>query len=117
MLAAALVEGALTFIVDHGKKLGIGRFNGSDFTGSPGTWRIERLVTSAAHNEAILDGTTKHLADALIQTRQRVHAGRMIEDYAGPVPDLRPEEAKEARVVAERVVRAVIDWLARNPPT
>lgn len=116
VLAAALVEGALTFVVSHGRGLGV--FGSSDFAGEPRTWRIEKLVAGAAHNGAILDFQTKNRADGLIQTRQRIHPGRMLSAYPKglPVPDLRPEEAREAKAIAEQVVRGVIDWLHKNPP-
>jgi hypothetical protein len=116
VLAAALVEGALTFVVSHGRGLGV--FGSTDFAGEPRTWRIEKLVASAAHNGAILDFQTKNRADGLIGTRQRIHAGRMLSAYPKgvPVPDLRPEEAREAKAIAEQVVRGVIDWLHKNPP-
>jgi hypothetical protein len=114
VLAAALVEGALTLIVEHGRKLGIGVFTSNDFDGPPRNWKIEKLVTSAAHNATILDSATKHLADTLIHTRQRIHAGRMLHDYPGPVPDLRPDEARDAKMIADKVVRCVLDWLAKH---
>jgi hypothetical protein len=62
-----------------------------------------------------LDRQTKNLADGLILTRQRIHAGRMLSEFPRGMPDLRPEEAREARAVAERVVRQVLDWLDRYP--
>jgi hypothetical protein len=116
VLAAGLVEGALTFVVSHGRGLGV--FGSNDLAGDPKTWRIDKLVAGAAHNAAILDSQTKNRADRLIQTRQRIHAGRMLSAFPKgvPVPDLRPEEAREAKAVAEQVVRSVVDWLNNNPP-
>jgi hypothetical protein len=118
VLAAALVEGALTLVVSHARGLGLGVFGSNDFAGDPRTWRIEKLVTGAAHNAAILDLQTKNRADGLIRTRQRIHAGRMLSAFPKgvPVPDLRPEEAREAKAVSEQVVRSVIDWLSKYPP-
>jgi hypothetical protein len=90
----------------------------NDYAREPHKWRIDKLVESAAHNEAILDFQTKNRAEGLIRTRQRIHAGRMLSAYPKGVrvPDLRPEEAREAKAVAEQVVRGVIDWLNTNPP-
>ena len=49
------------------------------------------------------------------QQRQRIHAGRMLSDYPGGPPDVRPDEARDAKATAEQVVRAILDWLQRNP--
>jgi hypothetical protein len=51
----------------------------------------------------------------LIKVRQRIHAGRMISDYPAGVPDLRPEESREAKATADLVVRRVLDWVRRYP--
>src|SRR5208282_3699473 len=71
VLAAALVEGALTFIVKHA----------SAASGGPA---------------AILDLHSKARTETLIRTRQRIHAGRMLADYPAGPPDLRPDEARDA---------------------
>ena len=65
---------------------------------------------------AILNPTVKLRAERLIVIRQRVHAGRMLSEFPGGPPDLRPEEAREARETAEIVVRSVLDWLSHHPP-
>jgi site-specific recombinase XerD len=79
------------------------------------------LVASAASGgpDAVLDLQTKARAETLIGTRQRIHAGRMLSDYPSGPPDLRPDEARDARGTAEQVVRAVLDWLgkSRRPAT
>jgi hypothetical protein len=119
ILAAALVEGALTFVVKHAQTLGLGVFGSSDFTRDPKTWRIDDLVASAARGgeAAILDLQTKTRADGLVLSRQRIHAGRMLSEFPKGVPDLRPEEARDAKAVAEQVVRRILDWLEKYPPT
>jgi hypothetical protein len=116
VLAAALVEGVLTFIVKHARING--QFQSSDYDREPRTWKIEDLVRSAASGgpAAILDVQTKVRAETLIRTRQRIHAGRMLSDFPGGPPDLRPDEARDAKSAAEQVVRAVLDWLQTNPP-
>jgi hypothetical protein len=118
VLAAALVEGALTFVVKHARKLKLGVFRSSDFDGDPRTWKIDDLVASAASGSdtAILDAQTKNRAEILIRTRQRIHAGRMLSDFPAGVPDIRPEEARDAKATAEQVVRRVLDWLLKFPP-
>lgn len=117
VLAAALVEGALTFVVKHAQGLGLAVFGSTDFSRDPKTWRIDDLVAGAARggSAAILDGQTKNRADGLVRTRQRIHAGRMLSEFPKDAPDLRPEEAREARAVAEQVVRRVIEWLEKYP--
>lgn len=115
VLAAALVEGALTFIVKHARAKG--QFQSKDYERDARTWKIDDLVASAASGGpgTILDLQAKTRAEMLIRTRQRIHAGRMLSDYPGGPPDLRPDEARDARATAEQVVRAILDWLQRNP--
>jgi hypothetical protein len=118
VLAAALVEGALTFVVTHARSLNLGVFGSTDFEKDPTKWRIDDLVAGAARggNAAILDFQAKNRADRLVGTRQRIHAGRMLQEFPQGVPDLRPEEAREAKAVAEQVVRSVLEWLNKYPP-
>ncbi|MCC8955040.1 hypothetical protein H8B02_16810 [Bradyrhizobium sp. Pear77] len=115
VLAAALVEGALTFVMRHARKNG--QFLSPDYERDPQTWKIEKLVASAASGgpSAILDLSTKAQAEILIRNRQRIHAGRMLSDYPGGPLDVRPDEARAAKATAELVVRAVLDWLQRIP--
>lgn len=119
VLAAALVEGALTFVVKHASALGLGTMGSKDFEKPPQTWRIDDLIASAARGgpDAILDNAARQRADTLIRARQRIHAGRMLSDFPGGPPDLRPEEARDAKATAEIVVRRVLDWLQRFPPS
>jgi len=115
VLAAALVEGSLTFIVRHARAKG--QFQSKDYERDPRTWKIEDLVASAAPGgpNAVLDIQAKARAETLIRTRQRIHAGRMLSDYPAGPPDLRPDEARDAKGTAEHVVRAILDWLQKNP--
>jgi hypothetical protein len=116
VLAAALVEGALTFIVKHARAAG--QFQSKDYEKDSRSWKIDDLVASAASGgaAAVLDLPTKARAETLIRIRQRIHAGRMLSDYPAGPPDLRPDEAREAKNIAEQVVRGVLDWLQKNPP-
>lgn len=115
VLAAALVEGALTFIVSHARRNG--QFQSSDYDKEPHTWKIEKLVGSASSGgpSAILDQQTRARADGLIRTRQRIHGGRMLSKYPGGPPDIRPDEARDASATAEKVVRSILDWLQAHP--
>lgn len=116
VLAAALVEGALTFIVRRARDLGQGVMGSKTFDDSPTRWRIEDLLSGASsgRENAVLDEPTRRRADQLVKSRQRIHAGRMLSDFPGGPPDLRPEEARDAKATAELVVRRVLDWLQKN---
>lgn len=118
VLSAALVEGVLAFVVKHARSKHVGPFGSKDFEREPRFWKIEELVGSAAAGGAssILDPATRSRAENLIRTRQRIHAGRMLQDYPAGVTDLRPEEARDAKQTAELVVRSVMDWLDRFSP-
>jgi hypothetical protein len=118
VLAAALVEGALAFVVKHARTLGLTVLASKTFDENPRTWKIDELVTSACAGKesAILDEPLRHRAKHLIAVRQRIHAGRMLSDYPGGPPDLRPEEPRDARETADLVVRRILDWLAKYAP-
>ncbi len=117
VLAAALMEGALTFIVRHALSLNNGTFSSSDWKKEPNTWRVDDLVKAAAGGgaDAILDQPSRSRAEALIRVRQRIHAGRMLADHPAGVQDLRPEEARDARLTLELVVRKILDWIEAHP--
>jgi hypothetical protein len=116
VLSAALVEGALAFVVRHARGLDVSIFKSTDFDKPPRTWKIEDLVKSAAQGpDAILDHTALGRVTGLVSTRQRIHAGRMLEEYPRGVPDLRPEEARDGRSTAELCVRRILDWLEHHP--
>jgi hypothetical protein len=117
VLAAALVEGALTFIVKHARASG--HFQTKDYDKDPRSWKVDDLVASAGSGgpAAILDLQAKARAENLIiRTRQRIHAGRMLSDYPTGPPDPCPDEARDAKNAAEQVVRAVLAWLKTSPP-
>lgn len=117
VLAAALVEGALTFVVRHARSLNLEVFRSRDFDGDPRSWKIDDLIRSAASGSAsaVLTPQARARAETLCRTRQRIHAGRMMSEYPAGVPDLRPDEARQAKGTAEEVVRCVLDWLERYP--
>lgn len=119
VLSAAIIEGALTFVVAHARKLGAGPFKSRDFDGDPRSWKIDNLVRSAETGGpgAVLDASARHRAEEVIRVRQRIHAGRMLSEHAGGPPDLRPDEARDAKRTAEVVVRRIIDWLEKYPPS
>jgi hypothetical protein len=117
VLSGALVEAALTFVVRHARALGLDTLKSTDFVRDPRTWKIDDLVNSAGRGgeSAILKQGLLERARNLVHTRQRVHAGRMLSEYPAGPPDLRPEEAREAKETTEGVVRAILDWLDKYP--
>jgi hypothetical protein len=116
VLSAALVEGALIFVVKRARGLNIGLFGSNEFDGASRSWKLKDLINGAARgSDPILPNLLKVKVETLAQTRQRIHAGAMLEEFpTGGAPDLRPEDAREAKSVAEQVVRAVIDWLHQH---
>jgi hypothetical protein len=116
VLAAALVEGALTFAARYARSKSVGFFASSDFDKDPRTWKIDDLAKSATSGgpAAILDQPTRQRVETLIKVRTRIHAGRMLSEFPAGVPDLRPEEARDSRATAEKVVRCVLDWVERH---
>ena len=119
VLSAALVEGALTFVVKHARSLGVAAMASKDFDRPPRTWKIDDLVKSAAmgQGDAILDDAARVRANELIRIRQRIHAGGLMSEMPLAIPDLRPEEAREARDTANLIVRRILDWLEKHPPS
>jgi hypothetical protein len=119
VLAAALVEGALAFVVKHARAQNLGVFASTDFSRPTTSWSIDDLIKSAArgNDTAILTEQARLRAANPVSARQRFHAGRMLADFPQGVPDLRPEEAQEAKAIAELVVRRVLDWLEKHPPS
>jgi hypothetical protein len=117
VLSAALVEGALTFVVKHARSLELGVMGSKTFADSSTKWRLDDLLASAGYGNdaAILDKATQTRASNLIQARQRIHAGRMLDEFPGGAPDLQPEKARDALLTAELVVRSIVEWLQRYP--
>ncbi len=108
----SLCEGALSLVVEKGRSI-----NGSlsqKLSADPRDWRYHQLLTAAKMGvpPIIKDEQFYQRCMVLNATRQRIHAGRLIaEPQNYPRPDARPEEAREARMVADLLVRAILDWL------
>lgn len=118
VLSAALSEGALTFIVKRARALNVGPMGSKTFEGSETQWKFDDLLKSAASGgrHAILDQKTRDRADRLNSIRQRIHVGRlMAATLTGPIPDTRPEEAREARETLDVILRRILDWLDAHP--
>ena len=110
VLAAALVAGALTFIVAHAHKSGVSNRRTTTRTRGPGrstTW--SRAPPQGAPQRSSICKPRARNSHPLAAAR--IHPGRMLSDYPDGPPDIRPEEARDAKGTAEQVVRAVLDWL------
>lgn len=117
VLAASLAEAALSFVVPRAQ--GAGLMKGID-SSKPRTWRFVDLVKGAKSGDpnvrAILDEKSAQRALSLNEARQRIHAGFLIDTApTGPIPDLRPDEARDALQATDQVVRRVVDWLRESP--
>jgi hypothetical protein len=118
VMAAALAEAALTFVVKRARDLGLATMASKTFDDTPGRWGFDELLTSAAAGgtDAILDARTRERAARLSSVQQRIHAGRLLAEHPrGPIPDMRAEEPREARETLDAVLRRIIDWLATHP--
>jgi hypothetical protein len=117
VLAASLAEGALAFVVPRAQKNGL--MSRIDLA-RPTLWRFDDLVKGSKSGnptvDAILDERTTQRALDLNVARQKIHAGYLIDTVpTGPIPDLRPEEAREAAQTVDAVIRKIVDWLGRHP--
>jgi hypothetical protein len=116
VLSAALCEAALIFVVDRAKLRGTS-MQSKEFEKPPRQWRMDEIVRAARNGQdPILKSNVADRCLELSRMRQRLHVSRLIDPTDNPPrPDTRPEEAREARAVAELVVRQILEWLERNP--
>jgi len=117
VLAGALIEGALTFVVKHARDQDLAVFAAAKFDADPHEWKIEDLIASAASGKdaAILDPSTRYRVEGLLLTRRRIHAGWMLAEFPDGVPDLRPDDMSDPKATAELVVHRVTAWLQKFP--
>lgn len=120
VLAAALCEGALTFIVNHAEKTGLA-MPGLPPT-DPQQWKFDKLIEAAKRGPHPIftgDKGDAFIAERALQLnflRQRIHAGRIIKERTKiPRPDIRPEEARAAKETVDQVLRKILDWLDKHP--
>jgi hypothetical protein len=118
VLSAALAEGALVLIVKRAQSLNLATMASRTFSGPSTSWKFDDLLSSAAAGgpEAIFDAKARDRAAQLNTIRNRIHVGRlMAEKPTGPIPDTRPEEAREARETLDIILRRILDWLDAHP--
>jgi len=113
VLAASLAEAALTFVVPRAAAAGLMRLVDPN---KPRSWRFVDLIKGAKSGDPavrpLLDERTALRCLDLNDARQRIHAGFLIDaPVSGPIPDLRPEQARDALQTTETLVRKVLDWL------
>jgi hypothetical protein len=114
VLSASLAEAALTFTVPRAQKYGM--LQGLD--ANPRRWKLPDLikgVKAGIGKDPIFDERTALRALTLNETRQRIHAGFLIDSVpTGPIPDLKPEQVRDGLQTVDLVVRAIVDWLATH---
>jgi hypothetical protein len=116
VLAAALGEAALSFVVRRAQAAGLMK---SIDLSKPRGWRFVDLIKGAKSGDpnvgALLDERSAQRCLDLNDARQRIHAGFLIDTApAGPIPDLKPEQARDAVQTADLLVRKVVEWLAEQ---
>jgi hypothetical protein len=64
-----------------------------------------------------LDNVWSQASHSSVNTiRQRIHAGRLMAEIpVGPIPDTRPEEAREAIETLDAILRRILDWIGAHP--
>ncbi|MEQ8461739.1 MAG: hypothetical protein RLO52_34415 [Sandaracinaceae bacterium] len=115
VVAAALGEAALSFVHDTAQKHGC--MTGGQLDKSPKHWSFNDLIWGAKRGgeHAILDGSLAGRCEDLNRRRQRIHAGKFLEQGATAAEvDVRPEEAREAKETLDRLTRTILDWLSRH---
>lgn len=103
---AALAEGALALVAARAREKGLW----TSLPDGPKNWKLEALLRAAQSGvPPILKDTEGVRCRMLNQSRQRIHAGRLLEDPTLTV-DWKPEEAREARSTLDMLLRRIIDW-------
>jgi hypothetical protein len=85
----------------------------------PRGWRFVDLIKGSKSGDpsirAILDERSAQRCLDLNDARQHIHAGFLIDQVPiGPIPDLKPEQARDAIQTSDLLVRKVLEWLAPN---
>lgn len=113
---ASIAEAALSFVVPRAQKAGLMK---RIDVAKPRQWKFSDLVHGAKSGDpnvrAILDERTATRCLDLNETRQRIHAGYLIDiTPSGPIPDLKPEQARDALHTVDLLVRKVIEWIGEE---
>lgn len=118
LLAAALAEGALTFIGQEVRKTGES-MTGTTLEKELKHWKFQDLTKEAKRgSRPILSDTLAKRCDELNENRQRIHVGRFLQAQTPPKKlDIRPEEARAAKETLDQLLRAILDWFALRPNT
>ncbi len=116
VLAAAMAEGALSFVVPLAKSKGLmGRIDAD----KPRRWYLDDLVGGAKSGKPDVPSMVGDPMQARVlhlhKLRQRIHVGALIEQTPqGPIPDIRPEEARDARHTLDLLLREILVWLGSS---
>jgi hypothetical protein len=116
VLSAALAEAALSFVVPRARAQGLMKV--LDLS-EPRSWKFVDLIKGAKSSDpntlAILDERAAQRCLHLNDARQRIHAGFLIDSpQPGPIPDLKPEQARDALQTTDVLVRKILEWLAQS---
>lgn len=119
VISAALAEAALSFVVPRAKAVGLMKLVDP---AKPREWRFVNLIKGAKSSDPavipILDERAAQRCLDLNDARQRIHAGFLIDSaQTGPIPDLKPEQARDALQTTDLLVRKILDWLAQQLPS
>lgn len=115
VLTAALAEGALGALAYNAVTLGL-TLKTERLNNDPKNWKFQDLIKVACTgNPALVDDRLRASLADLNQTRQRIHAGRLLSEHPeGPIPDLRPEEVERGRHAMRQLLRGALDLVSKN---
>jgi hypothetical protein len=115
---AALAEGALALVVEKGRSVG-GSMSEKLNPDDPTQWKFQHLIAAAKTGKPaiIKDEALAQECLTLNRVRQRIHAGRLLAERGNyPLPDAKPEEARQAKATTDKLIRAVLEWLEAIEP-
>jgi hypothetical protein len=115
VLSGSLCEGALAFFAASDIHTGLTMTQ--KLPSDPRQWKLEALIGAGATGQrALLIDPLRQRLIELNERRKIIHPGSFIElvQPVRKVPEIRPEQAIEARNVVKLLLRTIIDWLEMN---
>lgn len=115
VLSAALAEAALCSLLERAKTSPTSMAKGALWNQDPKKWKFITLLKEArSGDDPVFGDDERQRAERLNDLRQRIHAGRFWPARPAKGFDLNPEEARESRETLDRILRAALEWLARQ---
>lgn len=118
VVAAAMAEAALSFVLRPAQSAGL--MSRTDVT-KPRSWRFEEMANGTKSGKqdvrSMLSDRARARCLELNELRQRIHVGFLVSSNAGPIPDVRPEQAREARQTLDMMLRDILEWLESQGPS